>query len=366
MKVEEELLFMLVCQRTLTGSPEVELEQLANIVSGSSYEGISLKRSIIREKSRLITQNLIKLQDGMFRNDKEIILTDRAIQLFFSEDADLLIKNSVNSKDVIQWDTIQHVKLFFNESEHSSMERLRKLLSKRGYNSVVKRLKEQNMRSGFTVLFHGAPGTGKTESVYQLALRSGRDVMMVDLSQTKSMWFGESEKKLKEIFNQYRTLLRYADNAPILLFNEADGVFGTRMNPKNSSSAQAFNTMQNILLEELENFEGILIATTNLTSNFDRAFERRFLYKIAFSPPDAETRRRIWQSKILGLTARVATALSREHSLSGGQIENVTRKFMINRVLYKQEASYETLSAYCREEQLYKPVHRSVGFKATG
>ncbi len=362
---EEELLFMLVCQRTLTGDPEVDLDQAVRIVTGSPHEGIRIKRSIVREKSKLITNRLLKLQDGMFRSDNEIVLPDQAINQFFTEDADLLIKKSINANNMVKADAIPDVKLFFNESERQPMDQLQKLMSKKGYNGVVKRLKEQNLRSGFTVLLHGTPGTGKTEAVYQLARRSGRDVMKVDLSQTKSMWFGESEKKIKEIFNQYRALLSYSQKTPILLFNEADGVFGARRELKDSSTSQTFNTMQNILLEELEHFEGILMATTNLTSNFDHAFERRFLYKIEFSSPEESTRSKIWRSKILGLSVKIADALSQNFHLSGGQIENVTRKFHINKILYGHDLSYESLSSYCREERLTKKVHYTVGFKQT-
>ena len=216
------------------------------------------------------------------------------------------------------------------------------------------------------LLLKGEPGTGKTEAVYQLARKSGRDVMKVDLSQTKSMWFGESEKKIKEIFNQYRALSDHFRRTPVLLFNEADGIFGQRRELKDNGASQTFNTMQNILLEELENFEGILIATTNLTGNFDRAFERRFLYKIGFSSPDENTRARIWRSKIREMPLKVAQDLSREFSLSGGQIENVTRKYHIDKILYGIELSYEELSGYCQAEILTKSPRRSIGFKHDG
>jgi len=363
---EEEILFMLVCQRTLTGDPEVDLDQVLDIVSGSSHERMRLKRAIVREKSRLIAGKLLKLQDGMFRTDNEIVLTDQAINLFFAEDADLLVKKSINADNLVEAESIRNVKLFFNESEKQAFDQLQKLLTGKGYNGVVKRLKEQNLRSGFTVLFHGVPGTGKTEAVYQLSRKSGRDVMKVDLSQTKSMWFGESEKKIKEIFNQYRALLSYSERTPVLLFNEADGVFGERRELKDSSASQTFNTMQNILLEELENFEGILIATTNLTNNFDRAFERRFLYKIEFSSPSEATRSKIWRSKIQGLSAKVADQLSRNFNLSGGQIENVTRKYHINKILYGSDLSYGSLSSYCLDEKLAGKAIQTVGFKQSG
>jgi SpoVK/Ycf46/Vps4 family AAA+-type ATPase len=299
----------------------------------------------------------------MFRTDMEIVLTDRAINLFFPKDADLLIKKSINSSNLLKADSISSVELFFNREESEVLGSLRKLLTLKGYAGVVRRLKAQGLRRGFTILFHGSPGTGKTEAVYQLARKANRDIMKVDLSQTKSMWFGESEKKVKDIFNQYRALCSFSTRTPILLFNEADGIFGERRQLKDNSSSQTFNTMQNILLEELENFEGILIATTNLTGNFDRAFERRFLYKIRFSGPDEHTRARIWRSKIKGIPPELARTLAREFSLSGGQIENVTRKYHIDGILHNSVLSYASLSSYCRAEVLAKRESRAVGFK---
>lgn len=362
----EKLMFMLMCQRTLIGDGEVDLDRLVGIVSETTYNGIHLKRTIIRKTSKLVIRELIKLQEGMFHNDYEVVVTDHAIQLFFPDDMDILIKKTVNTSNLVKSENIKPVRLFFNNTENESLKRLTKLLTKTGYNGVVRRLKAHDMRSGFTVLLHGAPGTGKTEAVNQLALRTGRQVMRVDLSKAKSKWFGESEKKITEIFAQYRQQLKISKNAhPILLFNEADGIFGTRGATENSPSTttQTFNTMQNILLEEMENFEGILIATTNLTKNFDNAFERRFLYKIEFSKPDEQTRRKIWKSKIQKLTPALANTLSSEFDFSGGQIENITRKFMIDSVLNEVSASYDTLAAYCREELIHKTVESRLGYR---
>ena len=84
--------------------------------------------------------------------------------------------------------------------------------------------------------------------------------MMVDISETKSMWYGESEKRIKKIFDTYRGYLKTCDIAPILLFNEADAVIGKRKEAGQGSIDQTENAIQNILLQEMENLEGIMIA----------------------------------------------------------------------------------------------------------
>ena len=123
--------------------------------------------------------------------------------------------------------------------------------------------------------------------------------------------------------------------------------------------------MQNIILEEMENLEGILIATTNLTSNMDKAFERRFLYKVEFHKPEESARTNIWQSMIKGLSHEEANLLAKEFDFSGGQIENIARKQMVNHILYGKVLSLEDIRQDCLSETLqtnscHKPI---VGFR---
>jgi SpoVK/Ycf46/Vps4 family AAA+-type ATPase len=128
-----------------------------------------------------------------------------------------------------------------------------------------------------------------------LAIDTNREIMKVEISQSKSMWFGESEKIIKRIFTDYKAFAKESKQTPILLFNEADAILSKRNAAGSSNVAQTENAIQNILLEEFENFEGILIATTNLASNLDTAFERRFLYKVQFQKPSVNIRAKIWK-----------------------------------------------------------------------
>ncbi|GHV11539.1 hypothetical protein FACS1894162_7090 [Bacteroidia bacterium] len=111
-----------------------------------------------------------------------------------------------------------------NTNADSFEDRWHSLLKEENFKRIKERLADKGMRTGFACLFHGAPGTGKTETVYQIARETGRDIMLVDIAQTKSMWFGESEKKIKDIFDRYKACVKEAKIEPILLFNEADAV----------------------------------------------------------------------------------------------------------------------------------------------
>jgi len=189
------------------------------------------------------------------------------------------------------------------------------------------------MPGGIAAILYGEPETGKTESVYQMARETGRGIVHVNISEAKSMWFGESEKKIKEIFTKYARLCRGSVLKPILLFNEADAIFGKRKEALKGSVDQTENAIQNIILEEMEKLEGILIATTNLASNLDPAFERRFLFKIRFSKPSLEVNEQIWRSKLGWLDAEGSKRLAASYAFSVGEIDNVVRKVAMEEVL---------------------------------
>lgn len=224
-------------------------------------------------------------------------------------------------------------------------------------------MKDSGFRSGFACLFYGSPGTGKTETVYQLARQTGRSIMAVNVPDIKSKWVGESEKNIKEVFDRYRIAVQRSEQAPILLFNEADGIIGIRREGATSAVDKMENAIQNIILQEMENLDGILIATTNLTQNLDPAFERRFLYKICFEKPDASVREKIWHTMSPALSLEQCSALASAYDLSGGQMENVARKFSINSILYGSEKSpMDILHAYCSAERLDNRTTRRIGF----
>ena len=187
----------------------------------------------------------------------------------------------------------------------------------------------------------------------QIARATGRAIYHVDISATKSCWFGESEKLIKDVFKKYEDICEHCEKRPILLFNEADGIFSKRKDSESSNVAQTENTIQNIILEEMERLDGILIATTNMADNLDGAFERRFLFKIKFDKPLIEARKNIWLSKMPSLSDSSAQDLATAFPFSGGEIDNIVRKATIMEVLDGKEPDVEGLKRLCREEKLH-------------
>jgi SpoVK/Ycf46/Vps4 family AAA+-type ATPase len=286
-----------------------------------------------------------------FGSRESFKITDKAqIELF--QEINIHSFNVKSKKDLILSSSIIRKELVFNPKEEQKVWRLIDMLKPDNYNTVLKRLSEKGMRSGFACLFYGRSGTGKTETVNLIAKETGRDIMQVDIAETKSCWFGESEKLIKKVFDKYRAFVEESEVAPILLFNEADAVIGKRKDVTTGNVAQTENAIQNIILQELENLKGILIATTNLTQNLDKAFERRFLYKIEFEKPSLEARKSIWRLQILELQDVEAAALAEKFDFSGGQIENIARKHIVDSVLSGEKVSFETLVSHCQNENL--------------
>ena len=122
------------------------------------------------------------------------------------------------------------------------------------------------------------------------------------------------------------------------------------------------NSIQNIILQEMEDLDGILIATTNLTTNLDKAFERRFLYKVRFDKPSIEARSRIWKSMLPELSELEASQLATDFDFSGGQIENIVRKKTVKALISGTEPSFADIREYCSEEGIDNAPRRKIGF----
>lgn len=300
--------------------------------------------------------------DGMV-DDKQLVLTEKAANLLGLKPINES-KESIDSDMLVKHTDIQQKDLFYDEKTRKDVDRLTHLLSKEQLGGIQKRLQEAKMRTGFTVLLYGAPGTGKTETVLQLAKATGRDIMQVNYEDLKNKYVGDSEKQVKKLFNDYREIVESNEVTPILLFNEADGILGKRKQGAENAVDKMENTVQNIILQEMEKLNGIMIATTNLTCNFDSAFERRFLYKIKYEKPDKTVRAHIWHSMINELPDEQVNELATDYDFSGGEIENIARKQKVEYILSGENVTIGQLREFCDSEKIAgdKGAYRKVGF----
>lgn len=346
------ILFYLACEGCIDGSG-VELPMVLNLIY--SPKDCSANLSLFKSGSHKLQRlDLIEMvtESSFFGKRTKLILTDRGKELYFGEDARFFVEK-IDDKELIRASGIREKRLFFSPEEQEQLSLVGNVLNEENYRALVDRLEAKSLPRGIAVLLYGEPGTGKTESVMQWARQSGRDIVHVDISASKSMWYGESEKIVKQIFTRYRSICKHSAQKPILLFNEADALFSTRQNLTGRGSIdQTENAIQNIILEEMETLDGILIATTNLVDNLDKAFERRFLFKIRFNKPSVEAKRNIWLDKLPVLTDEQATRLAATYNFSGGEIDNIVRKVTLTEVVDGTAPSWENLIRICNEEKI--------------
>ncbi len=180
---------------------------------------------------------------------------------------------------------------------------------------------KQRIKPGFRSLFYGPPGTGKTMTACLLGKRSGFPVFRIDLSKVMSKYIGETEKNLARLFD------RAQHQDWILFFDEADSLFGKRVETQ-SANDRAANQEISYLLQRIEDYSGLAILATNLRANLDDAFARRFQSMIRFPMPNAEQRLQLWQDAFLNKPFKIAEeidfeTLAHNHELTGGSIINV-------------------------------------------
>ena len=345
---------------------DIRFGQLEDLFDNKS-SFIKAKASLRIGEHRLMKKKLIehRCEDGIADNTR-YKLTEKAKRNLLAEMN--IYATEEKFADVLKVKDLTEKKMFYVEENQRQVSELQSLLSPEKYKEIRERMQQTGFRTGFAYLFYGSPGTGKTETAYQLARQTGRDIMVVDVPKIKSKWVGESEKNIKALFDRYREQVKrsYINGigiTPILLFNEADAIIGIRKEGAQSAVDKMENSLQNIILQEMESLDGIMIATTNLTQNLDSAFERRFLYKIKFEKPTEEARAHIWRSMIPELKDTDVHVLASKYDFSGGQIENIARHYTIDNILHGQnEDMLPMLIRHCDNERLDEKKTRKIGF----
>ena len=363
-----DMWFMLLMMTTLgaENDPFVGVSDLEQIIPGRLLRGMI--RTIKNGTNIFVKKGYVEEQNmGGLAGDRNFVLTNKAWEEMIEDKDEVAIflqsEEEQKSKALVDYKSLNKKELFFSGKTKEQIDRLGELLKEEKFANIRQALSQRGLPTGFCCLFYGSPGTGKTELVQQLAIATERDMMQVDLSTLRDKYVGESEKRIKGVFDIYRALVKQSSKAPILFFNEADGIFGNRMENTQHSVDKMENAIQNIILQEMEQFEGIMICTTNLTTCMDKAFDRRFLFKIEFERPTNEARKQIWQSLLVGLNDAQATELADKFDFSGGQIQNISRKQIIHSIFEgSDEIDYEQVKKDCQSEQVSRQNGRKIGF----
>jgi SpoVK/Ycf46/Vps4 family AAA+-type ATPase len=338
---QEQTLFLALLKEEYSGGDGSmrDMNALIELISNDDYEKIKY-RSLLEESSPLVSKGLVDYDEvltpfgGINRN---FYIPDEVLYKISHPTKkktnmgkiklDTIIKDQEMFELISTNKTLDDVVL--NDKTKETLNALLKQVDK----NVVNRLKQwgiKDKKKGIEakIIFYGVAGTGKTLTALALAKSLKKEVLSFDCSKILSMYIGESEKNVRNIFDKYYELRSETKSDPVLLLNEADQFLSARSAGGMSSSDKMHNQMQNIFLEQIERFDGILIATTNLLENLDKAFSRRFNYKIEFIKPNKTQRIKLWE-KLLPPTLPLSDDFELEelakYELTGGQIELVIK-----------------------------------------
>lgn len=336
---------------------------ILSYVSGENYS-LTYDDDYLNSDSHPLHQfSLInRLGSGGEKSEMSIYNFDnRLLNYFLADEAKGLLKLTNDSLFILPED-IKKKELYFNEELNQQLIQISKIVSREKFDKISENLKNKfKSNPGVCILLEGPPGTGKTEFVKKICSETGRALYQVDISSQKGSYLGESERLIKQLFNNYKAFCKFSEVKPIMFFNEADALFSKRLQVKQSVD-QTLNAMQNIILEELENFDGILFATSNLPETFlDKAMSRRILFKVKFENPNAEIRYKIWKNIMNELDDNNCIFFANKYELSPAQIESVAKKIMFKSVL-DEEINNQVIMEFC-ESELGNKQSQSLGFK---
>lgn len=376
---KEQIIFLALLKEEYASEFESlrDMNTLVSLISFDDYEKIK-NRALLEEGSKLIENEIIdydEMLNGFGGVSRSFFINEEILQKIMHPNKEKKVKKIkldmlINEQDLFELvdpkTTLEDVVL-----TPRTRELLNNLLKQLDRN-VVKLLREwgiKERRSGIDakIIFYGPPGTGKTMTALSLAKSMKKRVLSFDCSKILSKYVGESEQNVRKIFDTYRDLAFKTKSEPVLLLNEADQFLSARSTEGGGSAEKMHNQMQNIFLEQIEKFDGMLIATTNLLENIDSAFSRRFDYKIAFEKPTLKQRLELWR-KLLPETAVFEENFSIEelskYKLSGGQIKLVLKNCAL-KVAIKEEPIFlmqDFIETIERETKGVFGEEKSMGF----
>ncbi len=315
-----------------------DMNTLIELISIDEYDKIR-NRSLLEDGSKLLSDNILDYEEilNMFGGiSRSFYLQEDILQKIIHPNKKKKVTKLKLDKLVEEQEIFEYLSPTTSLDDvvlHPSTKKLLDTVVRQVDKDVFAKLKAwgiKDKRKGIDarIIFYGSPGTGKTMTAVSLAKTLKRPILSFDCSKILSMYVGESEKNVRKIFDDFKILSKKAKVDPILLLNEADQFLSSRSEGAGSSADKMHNQMQNIFLEQIEKFEGILIATTNLLDNIDKAFSRRFNYKIEFKKPDFKQRIRLWHFMLLEKASYEESFDVEElakHELTGGQIDLIVR-----------------------------------------
>jgi DNA polymerase III delta prime subunit len=364
----ELLTFFGIITEAISSKKAYDFETTEEKLKGNLIAKTALKNSIQEKEWSPIKQGLVEIDGGgMLDGKPKLRLTQNGFDKFFGEVDPKILKwfqtHKINlSLPIIAPHEIKQVNLLFSNRLEQQLKKIKFLLSDLQFEQFKEN--QKNRTTGITALFFGAPGCGKTEFALQMAKESNRHLIKIQISDILSKWVGESEKNLMKVFEDYHLACQKFERTPILFLNEADQLISNRLTATNGVE-QMHNGMQNLLLEALENFQGILIGTTNREMHMDKAFERRWLFKINFDKPNEPIQLELWKNLLPELNEQIIKDIIANFNFTPAEIQNIARRFEIEFIMGLNQLDVPAkIIELCQTERLNQTQSEtSIGFQ---
>ncbi len=356
--IAEKTLFLCAVIRHQKDGQQIDLEYFIKMIEDNFAKQKEFRDSIENKTSLLIEYDLLVRDEEAFIFDEFVGLTEKAKDALLIKEKTTTKKKTYTTGTIINPEDIVLEELFYNELEWQQINTIEKILSKEKHQLVVNQLSENGLAKGISILFNGFSGTGKTATAKRIAKITNRPLFCVDVEKVINKWVGDTEKGTKKIFDEYYEFSNQCEQTPILFFNE-DSIFSKRVEVGHSTD-RTHNSMQNILLEQMENFTGILIVTSNHAEKLDKAFERRFLYKVEFEKPTKETQHSLLSNAFQNISIATIDNILLNYSFTGGQIYNIRKKYIMQCII--DDEDLESLFIRLCQEEIKTKASNKIGF----
>lgn len=358
---EHASLILFITAQYINEQEEIDTNKLASIFTTDAISIFYFKNRMLHPQNPIIQKGLLQT-DQNFRSDVAFYPSHALLQVCLPGLLQHETEQQMNDALLkMPTDQFRAKKLFYNHDDSKQIRLIQQILDPSRQAAYLQLIAKEEQFKGLTFLISGGPGVGKTELVKQIALETGRELYLFQPSKQRNKWYGESEKAIQAVFEDYRKAMAKSKITPILFFNEADSIIHKRSDMEHSAT-NTENVVQTILLQELEQFDGILICTTNRPDSFDEAFYRRFLFQLEVDVPDQVTRKQILRHYFSELIDSELEALSK-YEFTAASLDNFKKQRLIEKLATSEPQPLQTsLTAYLSELKNIQPKNK-IGYQ---
>ncbi len=342
--VDRSILLFMVLRKYIYGESKVPIDKIMRIALNDGFNRYFVQRELQENSSALLLSKLVKFSTNTNHKDTLELHTDFSNKITCKENTKTKKNFSIDTnlfsltlpKDI----RIQEGMVYEDESNIPFLE---KILSEDGYIKVTKKLQNEGLgQKQVVAMLYGLSGTGKTQTVKNIAAKHNRPLIQVNISQIKDPYVGVSERNVQEVFRQYRLAVEYFEKqskkldgvigTPILYIDEFESLMPQRTLIDGSPAGNMLSNMVAIFLTEIEKLEGILLLSTNIPSNIDDALHRRINFKFNFGSFKKANQKKVMELYFEELDATLIDEILSEFDLTPGNIVNIKKAFSLESI----------------------------------